>query len=317
MMPRSAGEVSTAPTAARCPLAASRSSANVAMTEPAPAPDHARRTVPSSSRTSEPVMPWAEGSPPEPIVVKVAAGSRGTDPVTASMVPAPSRMARRTNGHAPGAASRSGVPTPFHAMTTTRGEGLVPSVITPGSASPVRTSGWGRRRPETTSRVGAIASRPTPSGIGPAETPPPRNTMGTRMSVVAPPEAAPGHATRTRSPNPAATVPTPSVAAITSGERPSRNPAAIVRRNDSGSGQNGTTEAASVPPASQLFPTQNTRSTMAGAPTSASTSSKVESRRPMGTAPRYRAADRAPATTAAVTDSSRRSVVGPPGGRVP
>ena len=183
MMPRSAGSVSTAPTAACCPLAASRSSANVAITEPAPGADQARRTAPSSSRTSVPVMPWAEGSPPVPIVVSVAAGSSGSDPVTASMVPAPWRIARRRNGHAPGLASRSGVPTPFHAMTHDEGRGRCPSVITPGIASPVRTSGWGRRTPATASSVGAIASRRTPSGNAPGVTPAPRNTMGTRVSV--------------------------------------------------------------------------------------------------------------------------------------
>ncbi len=225
MIPRSASSASTAPTSARCPWTWSRSSAKAAITEPASGADHALERSPSSSRTNVPVMPCVDGRLPVPIVVRVAAGSIGSEPVTASSVPAPRAIARRTKGHAPGRASRSREPTPFHAMSTT--SGVPPSAATPSIASPVLTSGCGRRSPVIRSRVGAMASRPTPGGSDPARTPEPRNTTGTRVSPLPAPGSGPGHDTRTPRCTSAATSAAPVVAAITSGDRPSRNPDAI------------------------------------------------------------------------------------------
>ena len=100
-------------------------------------------------------------------------------------------------------------------------------------------------------------SNPVSAGSGPARTPDPPKTMGTpgtRQWIA-------GHATEP----PGTRLATSAfcVAAMTSGERPSRNPETINARKPGGSGQNGTrTDARAL--SVQLSPAQSTRRTTAG-----------------------------------------------------
>ena len=268
-------------------------------------------------------MPWADGSPPVPIVVRVAVGSSGRDPVTLPSSGAGS-VAHGTAQERPCARRALEVGGPD---------------ALPGDQDDERRGRDHRRRSRPRSarpcarrdgpsepgdRLERGRDRVEPHAIGhraPRVTPPPRNAIGHAIVGAASPllGGPAGHATphAGRRTSVATGVDAVDGEAITSGERPSRNPAddrlaAATRAAE----QNGTAARASVPPASQLFPTQNTRSTTAGAPTSASTTSKVESRRPIGTAPRYRVALTAPraastrhrlSTTGSVVVPGRRS----------
>ncbi len=122
MSPRSEASVTTPATRARWPLEASRSSASVAMTELGAPGAHARSIAPPSPRSTVPVMPCWLGRPPVPIVVSVAAGSTGSEPVLPSIVPA-SRIRERRNGQASGCSSRALDPTPFQTISTIEGIG--------------------------------------------------------------------------------------------------------------------------------------------------------------------------------------------------
>ena len=118
---------------------------------------------PSSSRTIAPVMPCSDGSPPVPIVVRVAGGSSGSEPVVPSSVPAPpgdrpSQERPRVRVRFEVGASRrpSRRPAPRARVVAGVGDARRP-------ATPARTSGWGRSKPRIAARVGAIWSRPVPS----------------------------------------------------------------------------------------------------------------------------------------------------------
>jgi len=74
----------------------------------------------------------------------------------------------------------------------------------------------------------------------------------------------------------------PAVAAITSGDRPCRNPASMPARRSAGSGQNGTA-VATPSSGAQLSPTQNAVRATAGAPTSAIAATSMMRRRPDAT----------------------------------
>ena len=138
-MPRSAWSLATRPISGRWSIAWSRSSGNVAITENGEPAPHDFTTRPPSFRTSAPVIPCCDGRPPVPIVVSVAAGSSGREPVSPASVAVPRLMSEWSDRQLRGSWRSSSVPTPFHATSRTS-RGRSPSA-TPSTAFPARTSG--------------------------------------------------------------------------------------------------------------------------------------------------------------------------------